>query len=150
MNHKRGVALPIVLGLILCLGIWIASLSYTMSQSRNRFQQMIKIRRAYFLARSALQHFFLKVKTLQRQCPKAMTALYEASKDDWNVLSKSFIEDIKVPNENNGSYWGKYGIASFTIESIDKETAQFAVKITANGNVDGFGESINRVQRVSF
>ena len=146
---NRGIALPIVLGAVLCLGIWIGSLSYTMSQSRNRFQQMVKIRRAYFMARSALQHFFLKVKVFQRQCPQTMEALYKADKDQWSILSKSFIEDIGIPSEGTGSYLGKYKIANFTIESVSKETEHLALQITALGNVDGMGETIQRTYKVT-
>jgi len=147
---NRGIALPMVLGLVMCLGIWIGSLSYTMSQSRNRFQQLVKIRRSYFLARSALQHFFLKVKTYQRLYPQAMNTLYKASKSDWDVLARAFVGDIILPPESiNWEFSGKYGISSFTIESMDNDTAMMAIRITANGDVDGLKETICRVYKVS-
>jgi type II secretory pathway component PulK len=148
-TNRRGIALPIVLGLVLCLGIWIGSLSYTMTQSRNRFQQVIKIQRSYFMARSALQHFFLKVKVMQRQCPNAMQALYNADREQWGLLSKSFTEDIVIPTEITAGFSGKYRIASFSIDSMDNDIGQFALRITAVGNADGYGQSISRVYKVS-
>ena len=148
--RKRGMALPIALALVLCLGVWIGSLSYTMSQSRNRFTQMVKMRKAYFLARSGLQHFFLKVKTFQRLYPQAMLTLYQAKREEWPILSKSFSEDIIMPaDQYPGEFNGKYGISGFNIESVDNETAYMAIKIISNGSIDGMKESISRVYKVT-
>ena len=148
-NDRRGIALPLVLGAILCLAVWIGSLSWTQSQSRHRFNKTIKIRRAYFMARSALQHFFLKVKTMQRQKPEAMRALYQARPEQWMVLSRSFCEDILNPREADGSYSGSYRIGSFTIESQDTERGEMSIQILADGSVEGADESITRIYRVT-
>ncbi|MBF0498724.1 MAG: hypothetical protein HQM09_01215 [Candidatus Riflebacteria bacterium] len=150
INRKRqGVALPILMGVILCLAIWITSLSWTMSNSRHRFTQMIKIRRAYFMARSALQHFFLKVKTMQRRSPESMTALYQATPAEWGNLSKAFVEDLLNPQDTGGSYSGTYGIANFSIESQDTDKGEMSIQILAQGNVEGAGETIRRVYKVT-
>jgi hypothetical protein len=149
MMSRRGIALPLVLGVVLCFSVWIVSLSWTMSQSRHRFRQMIKIRRAYFLGRSALQHFFLKVKVFQRNHPNAMQTLYSASPSDWEVLSRSFVQDIIIPDEKTGSFSGKYSIASFTIETLDRDSPNMAIRITAVGNAEGVGELIHRTYKVS-
>ena len=147
--ERRGIALPLVLGAILCFAVWVGSLSYTQSQSRHRFNKTIKIRRAYFMARSALQHFFLKVKTLQRQNPETMRMLYQARPEQWANLSGSFCEDILNPRETTGSYQGSYRISSFTIESQDPEHGEMSIQILADGFVDGAEESIKRVYKVT-
>lgn len=149
ITDRRGIALPLVLGAILCLAVWIGSLSWTQSQSRHRFNKTIKIRRAYFMARSALQHFFLKIKTMQRQNPEAMRTLYQARPEQWTVLSRSFCEDILNPRENDGSYGGTYRIGSFTIESQDADAGEMSIQILADGSVEGAGESIKRVYKVT-
>lgn len=53
--------MPIILGLVLCLAIWMASLSWTMTNNRSRYQQVLKSRKAYFMARSGMQHLLLKL-----------------------------------------------------------------------------------------
>ncbi|MFZ5950684.1 MAG: hypothetical protein ACOYXC_08260, partial [Candidatus Rifleibacteriota bacterium] len=64
--NRRGIAMPIIMGLILCIAIWIGSLAWTMTNSRSQYQKIIKSRQANFMARSAFQHFFLKLRTMQR------------------------------------------------------------------------------------
>jgi len=137
------------MSVVLCLAVWIASLSWTMSNSRQRFQRAVKIRRAYFMARSALQHFFLKLKTFQRQNPEAMIALEQANNYEWNTLSRAFIEDVVLPGEINGSYTASYGISSFSISTRDIQKSELVVEIQAEGEVDGVKETIRRVNRVS-
>ncbi|MFZ2955623.1 MAG: hypothetical protein WA705_01825 [Candidatus Ozemobacteraceae bacterium] len=149
VRERNGIALPLVLGAVLCLAMWITSLSWTMSNSRHRFAQTIKIRRAYFMARSGLQHFFLKVKTLQRRSPESMNALYQASPEEWKNISKAFVEDILNPQDSGGSYNATYGIASFAIESQDTEKGEMSIQILAQGNVEGAGETIRRVYKVT-
>jgi hypothetical protein len=150
-NPRRGIALPLVLGLALCLAVWVGSLSYTMSQSRHRLKQAIKYRRAYFLARSALQHFFLKVKTMQRQAPQTMLALETADPANWDLLSRAFVEDLVMP-EPSASGLGdraRYGVASFTIGSVDHLHGAMTMEILAVGSVEGYTDTIRRVQRIS-
>ncbi len=144
---RRGIAIPIVLGAILCLAVWIGSLSWTMSNSRSRFTQVLKLRRAYFMARSGLQHFFLKVKVFQRMHPEAISVLQSSRRDQWPVLSQSFVEDIKIPSEGETGY--HYEISSFTISSQDIERSEMAIEILARGNFEGFPDTIKRVYRVS-
>jgi len=148
-TDRRGIALPLVLGAVLCLAVWIGSLSWTQSQSRHRFTKTIKIRRAYFMARSALQLFFLKVKTMQRQCPNVMRTLYQARPEQWTVLSQSFCQDIVNPCATDGTYSGNFRIGSFTIESQDTENGEMSIQILADGTVEGADESIKRVYKVT-
>lgn len=147
--RRRGIALPIVLGIILCFAVWVGSLSWTMSSSRNRFAQAFKLRKSYFMARSALQHFFLKMKVMQRQLPETMAVLDGAQAEDWPALSSSFIEDIVLPQESPASYSLAYGIGSFTIGTRDLEKGEMTIEIVAEGKADGVGESIRRIFRVT-
>jgi hypothetical protein len=150
-NPRRGIALPLVLGLALCLAVWVGSLSYTMSQSRHRLKQAVKYRRAYFLARSALQHFFLKVKTMQRQAPQTMLALEGAAASDWDLLSRAFVEDLVMPEDATLGLGdrARYGVASFTIGSVDHLHGAMTMEILAVGSVEGYTDTIRRVQRIS-
>lgn len=147
--YRRGIALPIVFGTILCLAVWITSLSWTMSQSRHRFTQALKFRRAYFMARSALQHFFLKVKVMQRRNPEVMNTLYQARPEKWPALAQTFVEDIVTPMELPGAYDSKYHVASFSIDVQDTAKGEMVIQILAEGDVSGARESIRRVYKVT-
>lgn len=147
--RRRGIALPIVLGIILCFAVWVGSLSWTMSSSRSRFTYAFKLRKAYFMARSGLQHFFLKMKVMQRQLPETMAVLEGAPNADWPALSGSFIEDIVIPQESLSSYTLSYGIDSFTIGTRDLEKGEMTIEIVAGGKADGVGENIRRIYRVT-
>ncbi|HNV68994.1 MAG TPA: hypothetical protein PKO06_04790 [Candidatus Ozemobacteraceae bacterium] len=146
---RRGIALPIVFGVILCLAVWIGSLSWTMSQSRFRFTQSLKYRRAYFMARSALQHFFLKVKVMQRRNPEVMNTLYQAKPEKWPALAQTFVEDITQPMESPGAYESSYRVASFSIDVQDTTKGEMVIQILAEGDVSSARESIRRVYKVT-
>ncbi|MBF0544859.1 MAG: hypothetical protein HQM08_10520 [Candidatus Riflebacteria bacterium] len=148
-SGKRGIALPLVFGAILCLAVWVASLSFTVSNSRFRFTQAVKVRRAYFMARSALQHFFVKIKTMQKTSPEAMNSLYNAKPEDWGVLSKAFLEDIIAPPDALGELQASYKIASFSIDAQDPLHGEMCIQIVAEGMVDGVQETIKRVYKVT-
>lgn len=147
--ERRGIALPIVLGIILCFAVWVGSLSWTMSNSRSRFTHAFKLRRAYFMARSGLQHFFLKMKVMQRQLPETMAVLDGAPAANWTALANSFVEDIVIPQESPASYTLSYGVGSFTIGTRDLDKGEMTIEIVAEGKVDGVGESIRRIFRVT-
>lgn len=148
-NSRRGIALPVVFGVALCLAVWVGSLSWTMSNSRHRFQRVVKARRAYFMARSALQHLFLKMKTFQRQQPDVMMALERATPEEWGTLSRAFTEDVVLPAALIGSYSASYGVKAFEITGRDIEKSQLVIEIQAEGTVDDMTETISRVNRVS-
>jgi len=148
-SRNRGIALPIVLGVVLCLAVWIASLSWTMTNSRGRYLHMVKLRRAYFMARSAHQHFLLKLKTLERRMPESVLLLQNTKNEQWPVLSSYFIQDIVQPHEFSGSYSGDYRIGSFTVESLDLEKAAMSIQIQGEGEADGCRETIRRIYRVT-
>lgn len=149
-QQKRGMALAIVLGLVMCLALWIGSLSWTMTNSRSTFQQVLKTRKAYFMARSGLQHLLLKIKTMQRHCPETIRALETANADEKKLLRAVFIEDIIVPADDN--YTGDkydYRVHEFKIESIDYENAKLTLQVGAEGSFGGQRNSISRLIRIS-
>jgi hypothetical protein len=144
------MALAIVLGLIMCLAVWIGSLSWTMTNSRSSFQQVLKGRKAYFMARSGLQHLLLKIKTMQRHCHESFNALENADADEIKLLTAVFIEDIIVPPDDN--YTGEkydYRVNEFKIESVDYENAKLTLQIGAEGGFGGQKNSISRLIRIS-
>ncbi len=149
-NNRSGMALAIVLGLIMCLAVWIGSLSWTMTNSRSSFQQVLKGRKAYFMARSGLQHLLLKIKTMQRHCHESFNALENADADEIKLLTAVFIEDIIVPPDDN--YTGEkydYRVNEFKIESVDYENAKLTLQIGAEGGFGGQKNSISRLIRIS-
>ncbi len=148
--NRRGMALAIVLGLVMCLALWIGSLSWTMTNSRSTFQQVLKTRRAYFMARSGLQHLLLKIKTMQRHCSETITVMEKAEADERKLLKSVFIEDIIVPPDDN--YTGEkydYRVSEFNIESIDYEQAKLTLQVGAEGSFGGQKNSISRLIRIS-
>ncbi|NLF96372.1 MAG: hypothetical protein GX569_06505 [Candidatus Riflebacteria bacterium] len=150
IKHKQGLALPIILGLVMFLAIWIGSLAWTMTNARSRFQQVHKARKAYFMARSGLQHFLLKLKMLQRNGLESMRALERANEDEKKVLYSVFIQDIIVPPDN--SYSAErydYRVKTFNIESVDYDNARITMQVETEGSFGGQKNSISRLIRVS-
>lgn len=160
---RAGIALPLVLGVVLCLGLWVAVLSQTMTQSRESSVRMIKMKRAYYLARSALQHFLLKVKHADRVNPRVIEAVCapDPSADTGSgirevrpansrakTLAEMFVDDIRTPPAPGGQLTrGSYGVKSFLISAINNQ--EMAVEITALGTCDEVTDTIRRVYRIS-
>lgn len=149
-HARNGIAMPIIMGLVLILAIWVASLSWTMTNSRSRYQQVIKSRKAYFMARSGMQHLLLKLKTMQRHCIESMQAIENANEDEKKLLYAAFIEDIIVLPDN--SYTGEkyeYRVNEFRLESLDLENAKITLQLGVEGSYGGQKNSISRLIRVS-
>ncbi|MEW6710671.1 MAG: hypothetical protein AB1403_12670 [Candidatus Riflebacteria bacterium] len=150
MFNHRGIAMPIIMGLILCIAIWIASLAWTMTNSRSQYQKIIKSRQANFMARSAFQHFFLKLRTMQRLCPESIKALEDATVDEKRLLHGIFVEDIIVPADDK--FTGdklSYKISDFKFVSIDYEKSLVTVEVNTEGNYGGEKSLLKRLVRVS-
>lgn len=149
MKRDSGIAMPILFGVVLIMGFWIGSLSLTMSNSRSRFQKAVRNRKAYYLARSGLQHFFLKIKLTQRHLPEAMLVLENASKAEFPRLSSAFTEDVVLPFVTNDEFRGTYRISEFKIGVVDHMRAAMTMEVVSEGNYEGSLQTIQRVQRVS-
>ncbi len=150
IKNRKGLALAMVMGLVLCLAVWIASLSWTMTNSRSSFQRVLATRKAYFMARSAMQHFLLKIKTMQRQAPELMEVIEKANDDEKKRLYSAFTEDILVPADDNltGELY-HYKISDFNVESIDYDSAAVTLMIESEGGFGGRSNKISRLVRVS-
>lgn len=149
-NTRKGIAMPVILGLVLCLAVYIASLSWTMSNLRSRYQQVLKSRQASLLARSAFEHFYLKFKTMQRLRPESIKAIEQANSDELNKLENIFCEDIIVPPDNdlsNRKY--SYGIKSFNVESVSYQEAAITLEVIAYGSYGGKESTLKRLVRIS-
>lgn len=150
ISAKKGMALPIVLGLILCVAVWVGSLAWTMTNSRSQYQKMLKSRQANFLARSGFQHFFLKLKTMQRHCPESIKAIEDANADEKKKLYPIFLEDIMVPPDDKYSADRlSYKISSFDVESIDYEKSILTIAVTSHGRYGGEENQLKRLVRIS-
>ncbi|MGM0599038.1 MAG: hypothetical protein ACQETH_04390 [Candidatus Rifleibacteriota bacterium] len=142
--------MPIILGLVLCLAIYIASLSWTMSNLRSRYQQVLKSRQASLLARSAFEHFYLKFKTMQRLRPESIKAIEQADSDEIDKLEGIFCEDIIVPPDNDSSNRKfSYGIKGFKVESVSHEEAVITLEVIAYGSYGGKESTLKRLVRIS-
>lgn len=144
------MALAIILGLVLFLAIWIGSLAWSMTNARSRFQQAYRGRKAYFMARSGLQHFLFKLKMMQRQGAESMRALEQANADEKKVLYSAFLQDIIIPPDN--SYSAEkydYRVKVFNIESVDYESSRITLQVETEGGYGGQKNSISRLIRVS-
>lgn len=148
--QRNGIAMPIIFGLVLCLAVWVASLSWTMTNSRSRYQQVLKGRKAYFMARSGMQHLLLKLKTMQRHCIESMQAIEDANEDEKKLLYGVFIEDIIVPpdDKSTGDKYD-YRVREFRVESVDLEDAMLTLQVGVEGSFGGQKNSISRLIRVS-
>lgn len=149
-KNKKGIAIPIVLGVILCLGCYIASLSWSMINSRNRYEKTYNNRKAYFMARSGLDHLLFKLKTMQRHCYESMLTLESAPEEEKQLLYSVFSEDILVPPDNN--YTGEkyeYRVKSFKIKSVDLDSSTLTLELKVTGKYSGYQNSIERLVKIS-
>ena len=150
-NNKNGMAIPIVLCVIVCFGCYIVSLSWSMANSRNRYEKTLNNRKAYFMARSGIEHLMLKIKTMQRHCPDTMLALEKAPEEEKNILNTVFTGDIIIPADNDYKKLDKYEyrINEFKIESVDMENSSLVLHIESIGKCGGYTDNIKRLVRIS-
>ncbi|MBQ2592107.1 MAG: hypothetical protein II567_02345 [Candidatus Riflebacteria bacterium] len=150
-NNKKGMALAIVLCVIVCLGCYIVSLSWSMANSRNRYEKTLNNRKAYFMARSGIEHLMLKIKTMQRHCPDTMLALEKAPEEEKNLLNSVFTGDVIIPPNKdfrkNDKY--EYRINEFKIESVDLENSSLVLEMESVGKYGGYSDNIKRLVRIS-
>lgn len=150
IQNRKGIAIPIVLVVVLCFGCYIVSLSWSMSNARSRYQQTLNNRRAYFMARSGMEHIMLKLKTMQRHCCDSMMSLENAPEEDKDLLYKVFTEDVLIPPDNH--YTGEkfeYRVNDFGIESVDLEACMLTLRLEVLGKYGSYQNSIKRLIRIS-
>jgi hypothetical protein len=122
-----------------------------MANSRNRYEKTLNNRKAYFMARSGIEHLMLKIKTLQRHCPDSMLALENAPEEEKTLLKNVFIGDIIIPPDNdfkiNDKY--EYRVNDFKVESVDLENSSLVLQIEVVGKCGGYSDNIKRLVRIS-
>ena len=150
-NKKNGIAIPIVLCVIVCFGCYIVSLSWSMANSRNRYEKTLNNRKAYFMARSCLEHMMLKIKTMQRHCPDSMLSLENAPTEEKSLLNSVFTGDIIIPPDKDYKKNNKYDyrVTDFKIESVDKNNSSLILQIGVTGKYGGYSNNIKRLVRIS-
>ena len=138
--------MPIILGLVMVLALWVASISWQMTNSRSAYQRTQQSRQAYFLARGAIEHFLLKVKTMQRQAHESMMVIEQANADEQRILSRTFLEDIAVlPDNQFTAASHNYTIKEYAIESVDSVHGILTMRVVAEG---AFGSEKNELSRL--
>ncbi len=154
-NTKKGIAIPIVLAVVLMFGCYVVSLSLSMSNSISRYEKTLNNRKAYFMARSGIEHMMLKIKTMQRHCSDSILTMEKAILEDVAESEKQYLfsvfkEDIKIPPDNDlTSDKCEYYIDKFKIESVDLESSSLTLEIEAIGKYFGSKNSIKRLVRIS-
>ena len=150
-NKKKGMAIPIVLCVILCFGCYVASLSWSMSNSRSRYEKTFNNRRAYFMARSGMEHMMLKLKTMQRHCSESMLTLENAPSESKSLVYSVFTGDIIIPPDNDykRNEKNEYRVTDFKVESVDLESSSLTLQIEVLGKCGGYTNSIKRLIRIS-
>ena len=148
--NKKALAMPIIFGVILCLAVWVASLSWTMTNSRARYQQTLTSRKAYFMARSGFEHLLLKIKYMQRNCLESMIAIEQANSDEKKILYPVFLGDIMVPLDVRASdeHIG-YKVSRFNVEAVDKNTSTMTFEAEITGSIGGQKNAISRLMKIS-
>lgn len=147
LNSKKGLVLAIILSIVFCASLWLVSVTYSISKSRVRIKHASKSLKAYFMARSALQHFFTKWKNYQKHAPEVINNLESCeSEKSWKVLSQAFIEDIIKPAEISDRFDSKtsYSIKDFKILSKDLSRSEIVLEVIAEGRCDNVVETIKR------
>ena len=151
-NNKKGMAIPIVLCVILCFGCYVASLSWSMSNSRARYEKTLNNRKAYFMARSGIEHMFLKIKTMQRHCYESMLTLERVPDDEKTIIYSVFTEDVIIPPDKKINYNGEkfdYKINNFKICNVDLESSSLTIELESLGVCGGYKNSIKRLIKIS-
>lgn len=150
VHKQKGLAMPIILGLVLVLSIWVASISWQMTNSRSAYQRSLQSRQAYLLARAGIEHFLLKVKTMQRQSHESMMAIEQANAEEHNVLSRTFLEDIVILPDNQFTATShSYIIKEYAIESIDSVHGILTMRVVAEGSFGSEKNVLSRLFRLS-
>jgi hypothetical protein len=149
-NSRRGFALGVILIVIACFGLWITSVSWSMMNNRSQYQRLVKTKRAYYMARSGMEHLLLKLKVMQRQCPHTVRALEAAMESEKSQLFKVFTADVVMPADSAivGDA-SRYNVTDFEVESVDLDSGRLTLRMGVTGVYEGYDNTISRLMRVS-
>lgn len=150
IRKQKGLAMPIMLGLVLVLAIWIASIAWQMTNNRSAYQRVLQSRQANFLARAGIEHFLLKVKTMQRQSHESMLAIEQANADEQKILARTFLEDVVILPDNQFTATShSYTIKEYAIESVDSVHGILTMRVVAEGSYGSEKNVLSRLFRLS-
>ena len=149
-NSRRGFALGLVLIVVACFGLWITSVSWSMMNNRSQYRRLVKTKRAYYMARSGMEHLLLKLKVMQRQCPHTVRALEMAVESEKLQLFKIFTADVVLPDDTAIiGETSRYNVTDFEVESVDFDTGRLTLRMGVTGVYEGYDNTISRLMRVS-
>lgn len=145
-NNKKGLTIPLVLCIILIIVCYIISLSWVMSISRDRFENTINNQKAYYMARSAMEHIELKLRTMHHYCYESITNLENAPDNEKDFLFSVFIKDILKPLDKIITDEKlEYNVNEFKIFSFNKESSTLTFEIKVTGKYGGYESSVKRL-----
>lgn len=151
-NKQGSIFIPIIaLIVVLCLGYYIISLAYSMSETRNRFEQTLNNRRAYFMARSGIEHIVLKFNTLQKYNKEAINTLVNTEGEHKKTSYLTFTKDVQLPPDNNhtGKNFG-YNIEEFNLKYDNASSSSFIVELKSSGRYGKYRNNIKRLIKLSL
>ncbi len=149
-NNNKGWVIPSILCVLLLIICHIFFSFWSMSVSRSRYENTLNSRKAYFMARSAVEHIELKIKTMQHFCYESILNLEKAPDDEKNFLFSVFMKDILVPFDNQISKEKlEYYIKELKILPNEKDTSSLTFEIKVTGVCGGYESSIRRLIKVS-
>ncbi len=147
-SNRKGLIIPTVICVLLCVIYYIVSFSYSMSMSasRTRYQNSLCGIKAYYMARSGMEHIILKINTMKQYCYDAILNLEKAPDKEKKYLYSVFIEDVLMPpHDNYKNEKLEYSIKKFNILSIDIENSTLTFEIEVNGKYCGYESSVKRI-----
>ena len=151
-RNKGSIFIPIIaLIVVLCLGYYIISLTYSMAEARGRFEQTLNNRRAYFMARSGIEHTVLKFDTLQRYNKEAINTLVESKGEDRQITYLAFTKDILLPPDDShtGEKFG-YNIDEFDLKDANISSSTFLIELKSIGRYGRYRNNIKRLIYLSL
>lgn len=144
-TNKKGVALLLVVLLVVISSLYYALFLWEKIHSQRRPQRLDKINQAIFLARAAIEHFILKVKTLQKQAPNTIMTIFLDLHTNSHLL-KVFIEDILVlPDDDYTAATCHYSLVDFSVESLKLEQNKVTMLVNSVGTFSGERVALTRL-----
>lgn len=150
LYNKKGIAIPILLVITICISCYMISLAWSMAGSRSKFQQTLNYRKAYYIARSGVEHMKLKLKIMQKYDSETISALENASQSEKEMLNKAFAEDVIIPFATESHKGGdSYKVTEFCLKDSDPDSDKLNFMLDVEGINSGYKSSIKRLIQIS-
>lgn len=117
---------------------------YGLNHERLKFNDYVRSRKSYYMARAGIEHFKLKFKTMRRRYPETIDLIEKYGENKKNIYN-SFREDVIIPSDSafSGRIY-RYGIEKFEFMKDENQNSTYTLKLEANGSFDNFETSLKR------